>query len=181
MKLQIKQLEYIFKEAPRSRLERWVEPLNKALEKYEINTPRRVSAFIAQIGHESGYLQHVREIWGPTPAQRRYEGRRDLGNIKPGDGRRYMGRGLIQVTGRANYRDCGVYLDLPLIVTPELLEQPDHAVASACWYWNSRNCNALADMGLFQELTKRINGGLNGYADRYKLYQRATEVVFREL
>jgi putative chitinase len=175
-----KAIEYIFKEVSPNTLHRWVPLLNKAFDKYEINTPRRASSFIAQVGHESGYFRYVKEIWGPTPVQRRYEGRRDLGNTQPGDGKRFMGRGLIQVTGRFNYADCGRYLGLPLLQQPELLEQPENAVNSACWFWHSRNCNSLADMGMFQELTKRINGGLNGYADRYKLYQRATEVIQRD-
>jgi putative chitinase len=89
--------------------------LNLAMDRYQINTRLRMAAFVAQIGHESGQLIYVRELWGPTPAQSRYEGRKDLGNTVAGDGLRYRGRGLIQVTGRANYKVCGEALGLDLI------------------------------------------------------------------
>lgn len=84
-----------------------VPALNRAMERCQINTPAHQAAFLAQIGHESGQLKWVKEIWGPTPAQSCYEGRKDLGNTEPGDGRQFFGRGLIQVTGRENYRRTG--------------------------------------------------------------------------
>lgn len=129
--------------------------------------------FLAQIGHESGQLRYVREL----ASGEAYEGRKDLGNTQPGDGVRYKGRGLIQVTGRNNYALCGKALGLPLVEKPEMLELPEYAVESAGWYWNSRNLNSLCDLNRFDLLTKRINGGLNGYADRYKLYQNAFNVI----
>ena len=91
---------------------------------YQIVGLKRVAAFIAQIGHESGQLKYVKEIWGPTAAQARYEGRADLGNTVAGDGSKYRGRGLIQITGRANYKACGEALSLDLTNYPELLEKP---------------------------------------------------------
>ena len=109
----------------------FVPVLNAAMVHYQIIGPKRVAAFIAQIGHESGQLKYVKEIWGPTAAQARYEGRKDLGNTVAGDGSKYRGRGLIQITGRANYMACGEGLGLDLIKQPELLEKPQHACMSA--------------------------------------------------
>lgn len=151
--------------------------LNTAMQRYQIVGARRVAALIAQIGHESGQLRYVREIWGPTAAQLRYEGRADLGNTVAGDGPRYRGRGLIQITGRANYAACGEALGLDLIKQPELLEQPQHAAMSAAWFWSTRGLNTLADQKEFAKITKRINGGLTGQADRQELYDRALKVL----
>ena len=151
--------------------------LNIAMNRYQIVGTQRVAAFIAQIGHESGQLKYMREIWGPTAAQARYEGRTDLGNTHPGDGSKYRGRGLIQITGRANYKACGEALGLDLIRQPELLEKPQYACMSAAWFWASRGLNTLADAGQFDKITQRINGGQNGAADRQALYARALKVL----
>ncbi|MCF5226658.1 glycoside hydrolase family 19 protein, partial [Pseudomonas syringae] len=148
-----------------------------AMSKYQIVTPLRIAAFIAQVGHESGQLRYVREIWGPTTPQRGYEGRKDLGNTVAGDGSKYRGRGLIQVTGRANYEESGEALGLDLIDHPELLELPQHAAMSAEWFWHRAALNSLADKGDFLTITRRINGGTNGLADRQVLYARALEVL----
>ncbi|WP_282412257.1 glycoside hydrolase family 19 protein [Pseudomonas sp. PS01299] len=151
--------------------------LNVAMGRFQIVGPKRVAAFIAQIGHESGQLVYVREIWGPTAAQSRYEGRLNLGNTVPADGFKYRGRGLIQVTGRANYAACGEALGLDLISQPELLEQPQYACLSAAWFWATKGLNTLADADKFETITRRINGGLNGQADRLKLWAKALEVL----
>ncbi|KMN12213.1 chitinase [Pseudomonas weihenstephanensis] len=151
--------------------------LNTAMNRYQIVGTQRVAAFIAQIGHESGQLKYMREIWGPTAAQARYEGRADLGNTHPGDGSTFRGRGLIQITGRSNYKTCGEALGLDLITQPELLEKPQHACMSAAWFWATRGLNTLADEGKFDTITSRINGGLNGLADRQALYARALKVL----
>lgn len=156
---------------------RFYEPLNLAMRRYGITTRERVAAFLAQIGHESGGLRYVREIWGPTKAQAGYEGRRDLGNTEPGDGHRFLGRGLIQITGRANYRACGKALGIDLEIAPESLESPLYAALSAGWFWDSRGLNALADAGEFKQITRRINGGTNGMADRLAYFERAREVL----
>lgn len=155
----------------------FVPVLNAAMVRYQIIGPKRVAAFIAQIGHESGQLKYVREIWGPTAAQAKYEGRKDLGNTVAGDGSKYRGRGLIQITGRANYMACGEALILDLIKQPELLEKPQHACLSAAWFWASKGLNTLADAGQFDKITQRINGGQNGAADRQALYARALKVL----
>lgn len=155
----------------------FVEPINLALDRYEINTPARIAAFLAQIGHESGGLRYVKEIWGPTVAQQRYEGRADLGNTQPGDGKRFMGRGLIQITGRTNYEAVGRALGIDAVASPEVLESPLYASLSAGWFWSSRNLNALADEGDMRKLTRRINGGYNGLDDRLARYEIALSAL----
>ena len=155
----------------------FVPVLNAAMSRYQIVGSKRIAAFIAQIGHESGQLKYVKEIWGPTKAQAKYEGRADLGNTVQGDGSKYRGRGLIQITGRANYKACGEALGLDFINHPELLEKPLHACMSAAWFWASRGLSTLADAGKFDTITSRINGGQNGAADRQALYAKALKVL----
>ena len=155
----------------------FVPVLSTAMSRYQIVGAKRIAAFIAQIGHESGQLKYVKEIWGPTKAQARYEGRADLGNTVQGDGSKYRGRGLIQITGRANYKACGEALGLDLINHPELLEKQQHTCMSAAWFWASKGLNTLADAGQFDKITQRINGGQNGAADRQALYAKALKVL----
>lgn len=162
---------------PAARTVPWAQPLSAAMALWAIDSPARQAMFLAQIGHESGRLVYVRELWGPTPAQARYEGRKDLGNTEPGDGKRFMGRGLIQITGRANYAKAGDALGLPLTDQPELLEQPTNAALSAAWFWNTHGLNELADAGDFDTITRRINGGTNGIADRRALLTLATNAL----
>lgn len=116
----------------------FVPVLNSAMAKYGIVTRLRIAAFIAQVGHESGPFRWLKELWGPTAQQAGYERRTDLGNTVNGDGFKYRGRGLIQITGRANYKSCGDALGLDLINQPELLEQPQYATMSAAWFWSTR-------------------------------------------
>ncbi|MFK3605916.1 chitinase [Pseudomonas sp. AP19] len=155
----------------------FVPALNTAMNRYGIVGTARVAAFIAQVGHESGQLRYVREIWGPTAQQLTYEGRADLGNTVKGDGSKYRGRGLIQITGRANYAACSEALGLDLVNNPELLELPKHAAMSAAWFWSARGLNTLADQGDFAKITRRINGGLTGQDDRQALYDKALKVL----
>ncbi|MBP8293959.1 MAG: glycoside hydrolase family 19 protein [Caldilineaceae bacterium] len=153
-------------------------------------TPERLAAFLAQIGHESASLRYVAEVWGPTPSQKRYEGRKDLGNIEPGDGSRYRGRGLIQTTGRANYAAVRDRLrrrlgpEVPdFEAEPDLLEHIRWAVWSAADYWDWRGLNTLAASGAaadFERITRRINGGLNGQPDRLARWKRAREALHIE-
>lgn len=173
---------------------RWWPHIEPALFEFGILTPPRTAAWIAQTGHESLGFSLTRELWGPTPAQMRYE--RDLsaawppanrtsrnqkpfelGNSQPGDGKRFMGRGLIQITGRTNYRTCGAALGFDLEATPAMLEGEALAARSACWFWASRNLNALADAGDFDALTRKINGGTNGLADRRERWVRAKQFI----
>ena len=179
----------------------FVPVLNTAMGKYGIVTRLRIAAFIAQIGHESGQLTRLVEnlnysaeglmkTWPSrfdlvraTAAARKpeqianivYAGR--MGNTEPGDGWKYRGRGLFQVTGRANYAACGEALGLDLINQPTLLEQPQYAAMSAAWFWSMKDLNTLADKGDFVKTTRRINGGLNGQADRQALYDKALKVL----
>lgn len=162
-------MQAICPKSPAARLETFVEPLNATIEEFGI---QHVAQFLAQIAHESGGFHYTREIWGPTPAQARYEGRADLGNTEPGDGSRYRGRGLIQITGRANYAACAAALNLPLLEQPELLEHPMEATRSAGWFWKSHKFDEIDD---FERLTRRINGGTNGLADRYAYLGRAQQ------
>jgi len=155
----------------------FVPALNTAMSKYGIVNRLRIAAFVAQIGHESGQLRFVREIWGPTAQQAGYEWRADLGNTVKGDGYKYRGRGLIQITGRANHVACGEALGLDLVNQPELLEQPQYAAMSAAWFWSTRGLNMLADQGQLVKITRRINGGLTGQDDRQALYDKALEVL----
>lgn len=151
----------------------WLAPLSDAMHEFGIDTPTRKAAFLSQIGHESGGLRYSKEIWGPTPAQLRYEGRADLGNIHPGDGSKYRGRGFIQITGRSNYEAAGKALHLDLVNHPEILEEPEMCAVSAAWWWKSHGLNEMADVGDFPAITKRINGGMNGYAERFTLWEKA--------
>jgi putative chitinase len=154
-------------------IDAFLQPLRDSAHEFEINAPKRVAAFLAQIGHESGGFHYVREIASGAA----YEGRADLGNTEPGDGERFRGRGLIQITGRANYRECSrvLFNNDMLLKQPELLEQPNLAAWSAAWFWYSRGCNELADAGKFGDITRKINGGLNGYPDRVARYNRIVE------
>lgn len=155
----------------------WAGPLTAVMDHYDIDSRVRRAAFLAQTGHESMGFTHTCELWGPTLAQSRYDARIDLGNTSPGDGFRYRGRGLIQITGRANYAECGMALQVDLIAQPHLLEEPDLAALSAGWFWDRKGLNALADAQLFSEITRRINGGQNGAADRLARYHRALDAL----
>lgn len=149
-----------------------------------IRTAPVLAQCLAQIMHESGALRYVREIWGPTKTQRGYEGRLDLGNILPGDGRRYLGRDVLQITGRTNYRALTVWVreefgDGPdFEAVPDLLESPDWLGIGAIWYLRTRpGLLGYAVAGNIEMVTRRVNGGLNGYADRLDWYRRCALVL----
>lgn len=154
----------------------YLVPLNDAMEEFDINTPARQAAFLAQVAHESGSLRYTRELASGNA----YEGRVSLGNIEPGDGPRFKGRGLLQITGRSNYKSCSIGLygnpDI-LLARPELLESVGPACRSAAWYWWSRGLNTLADSGAIRAITRAINGGYNGYAERLAYYEAAREIL----
>lgn len=154
--------------------------LERAAIEFGIVTPLQKAHWLAQLAHESGSWRYVREIWGPTAAQKRYEGRTDLGNTQPGDGKRYMGRGFIQITGRANYREAGKALGLDLISRPDLAETVDNAARIAGWYWRKRGINAHAERDDLIAVTKAINGGTNGITDRARWLERA-KAEFRKM
>ena len=169
---------------------KFMDAINATCDKFQINTPIRQLCFLAQVGHESGSLFFTEEL--ATGAA--YEGRKNLGNTQPGDGIRFKGRGLIQITGRANYKAVGDALAVDLIKNPTLLggknvnkcspDQLKNAAMSAGWFWNSRKLNDIADkinidkaidtgtnLDNFVLITKKINGGTNGLHDRLNRYK----------
>jgi putative chitinase len=161
----------------------FITALNSAMIRFNINTPKRIAAFLAQVGHESGQLQYVREL-GTDQYLSKYDTgalAARLGNTPAldGDGQKYRGRGLIQITGRDNYRQCslGLFGDDRLLFIPELLEKPQYAAESAAWFWAQNGLNELADRDQFNSITRRINGGLNGLQDRLQLWARARSVL----
>lgn len=163
------------------RAEVFLDPLNRAMDEFKIDTPARQAAFLAQVAHESGSLRYVRELASGEAYDTGRLAER-LGNTPEDDddGRRYKGRGLIQITGTDNYRACSDALfgdPQHLLDHPEILEQPEHACRSAAWFWDSRNLNAHADRGEFALITRRINGGTNGLADRLAYFDRAKRVL----
>lgn len=175
-------LAQVFIHASRTRIRDFLAPLNEAMREHGIDGGlRRTAAFLAQLGHESGEFQFMEELWGPTEAQKRYEPQSrlatDLGNTEPGDGKRFKGRGPIQVTGRANYARYGALLDVDLLARPELAATPAVGFRVAGLYWSKNGLNALADANDFERITRRINGGLNGQAQRARLYERALAVL----
>ncbi len=147
--------------------------LNAAMSEASIDTPLREAAFLAQLAHESGELRFFVEFASGAE----YEGRKDLGNIHPGDGPRYKGRGPIQLTGRTNYRLAGQALGIDLENNPTRAADVDVAFRVSGWFWNSRGLNALADQDDFRGITHRINGGYNGLAQREAYYQRARSLL----
>ena len=161
----------------------FVPVLNTAMVRYQIVGTLRQAAFIAQVGHESGQFRYVRELGGEQYLSKYDTGSlaKRLGNTPEadGDGQKYCGRGLIQVTGHDNYLRCSLALfgDERLLRTPELLEQPQWAAESAAWFWSVNGLNALADQDQFNSITRRINGGLNGLEDRLQLWGRARAVL----
>lgn len=152
--------------------------LSEAMVEAEITTVTRAAAFLAQLAWESGDLRHFEEIADGSA----YEGRADLGNNQPGDGKRYKGRGPIQLTGRANYRAAGFALGLDLEGDPEIAARPEVGFRVAAWYWTSRGLNEVADRPNFRMVTKRVNGAATDHAPshhlrRVKIYYRALELL----
>lgn len=181
----------------------WVEAMNTILPKYDIVTPKRLAAFLAQTAHESAGFTAVREnlnysakglmktwssrfnattaaTYARQPekiANKVYANRMGNGDEASGDGWRYRGRGLIQTTGKANYTKLAQYIKKTLQETIEYCETVEGAVESACFYWASNNLNAIADTGDMTALTRRINGGVIGLADRLDKYKKTLEAL----
>jgi len=178
MTITLDQLKKISPATQESRLDTFLPHLNKYLPLYGIDTPNEVASFLAQVLHESGGFKWLREIWGPTSAQSRYEGRKDLGNNVKGDGKKFMGRGLIQLTGRANYERMSkdMFNDNRLLETPDLLSTAEYAVWSACIYWQWRKIDLVDDDLNIVDETKKVNGGLTNLADRQQYFDRAIKV-----
>lgn len=149
------------------------EKYKSLLNGYHINTPLRLAHFMAQIHHESGGFKYLKEL-----GSHKYLDKYDTGGLAErlgntpeddDDGQKYCGRGFIQITGRANYTMLSKDTRIDFINKPELLEQEANAMISACWFWNKRGLNSFADKDDIATITKRINGGLNGFEDRKRL------------
>ena len=171
----------------RRRADRYAEPLRQAMARYAIITPARVAGFLANVAHESGQLAYTSEIASGAA----YEGRASLGNTHPGDGKRYKGRGLIQITGRANYARASVCLvgnPTLLLECPEMLETTVLAAESAAWFWFDAGLNEIMDQNDFIGACAVINTGrrqvptgrINGFADRLSFYSRARAALVKE-
>lgn len=147
--------------------------LNSAMASGGINTVPRVAAFLGQLLHETAGFRYMQEI----ASGQAYEGRADLGNTQPGDGVRYKGRGFIQLTGRANYRAAGADLRVDLENNPDFAADPKMAARTAVWFWNKKGLSPKADQGDIHGITRAINGGYNGLAERVQLTQNAMQVL----
>ena len=189
--------------APEQRRQ-YVEALNAAMEEFDINTPLRLAAFLAQTAHESKNFskreeelsysaERLKVVWParfPDLAKAQqyarnpeklanftYGNRNGNGPEASGDGWKYRGRGFIQITGRANYQACGDGLGIDLVEGPEKLLQPDLAFRSAAWFWSSHKLNPLADVGDIKKITRVINGGVVGLDERLKLYNKIKKLL----
>ena len=142
-------------------------------EEFGINTKLRMAHYLAQIAHESGELRYTKEL----ASGKAYEGRKSLGNTQPGDGVRFKGRGLIQITGRANYSAYANYCGFDVVRCPELLERPLGATKSSMWVFETFGCNELADQDNLKAIRRKINGGYNGLSACEKYLKRAKEAL----
>jgi putative chitinase len=194
--------ESLYKATP-ANIDAYLGPINASCAKFNINTPKRIAAFLAQIAHETGCLKYTEEnlnytrerleqifpkyfpnglaeLYAGIPAKigaRVYGGRMGNGDESTGDGYTYRGRGLFQLTGKANYKACGAYIGVDLLNYPALLCRPDVAIESAAWFWNENNLSKPADAEDFKTITKKINGGYNGYADRVKYWLKSRKAM----
>lgn len=179
----LEQLSAISPGTPVERIKSFIDHINEYCPMYGIDTKIELASFLSQVLHETGGLKWLREIWGPTQAQLRYEGRKDLGNLYPGDGKRFLGRGLIHITGRSMYGLISKLMfkgtDYPedsLLKNPDLLCSPRYAVLSACIYWKHKNLDSVDDDLSIKEDTKIVNGGYNGLEDRQAIMKRCIDV-----
>jgi putative chitinase len=196
------QLQSFFEDTDEEIIDAFVEPLNKAMEHFEINTPHRIAMFLAQVGHESAGLTATKENLNykaeqlsrvfpkyfrdhdPHDYARQpekianlvYSNRMGNGDEDSGDGYKYRGRGLIQLTGHDNYKHFADSMGMDLDEAVSYLEGPEGAAMSAAWFWNSRKLNAVADQGDVVHATKLINGGTIGLQERTELYEEALEI-----
>jgi putative chitinase len=167
---------FVMLNAKPNQLELFYQPMLDRMEAAGIQTPLRMAHFLAQTGHESGDLQYMEEL----ASGQAYESRKDLGNAQPGDGPRFKGRGLIQLTGRVNYEAYGRSIGQDLTVDGnwnKVATDPALAVDAACWFWTKHRLNELADQDDLQAITRRVNGGLIGLEDRAEHLERAKFVL----
>lgn len=151
-----------------------VDELNRCLKQFNITTPVRIRHFLSQISHESGGGRYKKELATGDA----YEGRRDLGNIQPGDGRKYKGAGYIQLTGRANYQDFANFIKDPKVMDGVNYVAEKYPFTSAGFWWSNNKMNELCDKNpTVEQVTLRVNGGYNGLADRKMYYARCLDVI----
>ncbi|HSS22136.1 MAG TPA: peptidoglycan-binding protein [Pyrinomonadaceae bacterium] len=167
------ELRQIMPNCPAARRADYLPFIQQAMQEFDITSYLRETAFLAQLAHESGELRYMEEIASGAA----YEGRKDLGNTQPGDGKRYKGRGPIQLTGRANYTKYGQLLGLDLVNNPTVAATKEVGFRIAGEFWKLNGLNELADQQNFKAITKRINGGYNGLDDRTMYYKRAKRVM----
>jgi putative chitinase len=202
MKLTVSQLKQMVPGITHA--DHWIEAFDQLLPDYEINTPKRIAAFIAQCAHESGGFRFLKEnlnykaeslmktfpkyfsdrdtanAYAKQPvkiANRVYASRMGNGDEASGDGYKYCGRGLIQLTGKTNYDWFAASLEISATEASEYLETFEGAAQSACWFWESNNLNVEADAGDIKKMTKKINGGYIGLDDRIKHYEHALHIL----
>lgn len=202
--LTVDELLYINNNLYKVKCEEYIDALNKVLPENDINTPLRVCHFLAQIIHESGHFRYnsenlnystsalktVFKKYFPTDelanqyarqpekiANRVYANRMGNGNEESGDGWKYRGRGLIQLTGKNNYTACKDEMKIDIVKNPDLLLVPEYALKSACWFWNKNNLNQYADKDDINSITKKVNGGLNGIESRKENLDRAKKIL----
>lgn len=178
MKLTLPVLRRVCPTVSSAKLAEYLPLINDTLAAFEINTRMRVAAWLANVVHESGEFKWMKELASGAA----YEGRKDLGNTEPGDGIRFKGRGPIQITGRANYRAFTTWSKAQghphdFEDTPTLLEEPKWGFLAAGWFWDSRKLNEIADVADMRRITRRINGGLNGHADRMRYYRLILSLI----
>jgi len=170
------ELKQIMPNCPASKRADYLPFIQSAMQEFNITSYLRETAFIAQLAHESAELRYMEEIASGAA----YEGRKDLGNTQPGDGKRFKGRGPIQLTGRANYTKYGQLLGLDLVNNPTIAATKEVGFRIAGEFWKLNGLNELADVQDFKQITKRINGGYNGLDDRLKYYERAKAVMNKD-
>ncbi len=167
------ELKRIMPHATDENIRKYLGPLNRAMAENNINTKERQAAFLSQVAVESGSLRYSEEIASGAA----YEGRRDLGNTQPGDGKRFKGRGLIQLTGRANYESVGRALGVDLVNNPQLAESPEMSARIAAHFFKSRGLNEIADRRDIGLVSRRVNGGTNGLSERIAFFNTALAVL----
>jgi putative chitinase len=203
MNLTLKQFAQIFPTTDINKLNLYLGPLARVLDKYEINTTLRIAAFFSQVGEESVFFTHTIEnlnysaagllatfhthfttveaaVYQHNPqmiANRVYANRLGNGNEASGDGWRYKGRGLIQITGKNNYTAFATDIGMDLSTVPVYLETPEGATMSAGWFWDKNDLNTFADKHDIVTLTRHVNGGTNGLSQRQEIFNRATGII----
>jgi len=184
------QLKKIYKNCKPDKLKLYCEAFNKVWPEFGINTPKRIAAFLGQVAVESGELKYDKEL--PSKWNKKnpkdpneltgtlYEGRKNLGNLQKGDGPKFIGRGVLQLTGRANYTDYSKKLNLDLVNNPELAATPEVSVKIACQYFKDRGLLALADAWNLDEITRRVNGNAKLHLEQRMAYSEVAKKVLEQ-